>query len=246
MIVLFRWLLICLASSSAWSAPPVLRIALGETKMPYVSAQTRSGIEYDIVTQALKNAGYTAQLNYLPNKRAQLELQEGRLDAAISNHGMYLSEPYIAYQNMAITLCSRQAVVASVADLAHYQTAAFHNARQYLGADFAQIAKDRQRYRELSPQQLLNRMLLAQRVDVVISDINIFKHEQSLADPQAKQALCPFTIFLPTLYRLQFRDSKVRDRFNLALKGLREQGLYEQLAKKYDLLLDSHRPYFKP
>jgi polar amino acid transport system substrate-binding protein len=247
MLQSFRFSLICLCISTyAWAAAPTLKIALGETKMPYVSAETQSGIEYDIVTQALQRAGFTVVVDYLPNKRAQLELHEDRLDAAINNAGRYLSDPYIAYQNMAITLCSQRISIASIDALAQFQIAAFHNANQYLGADFARIAANKQRYRELSPQQLMNRMLLARRFDVAISDINIFKHVQQEIDPRANQPLCPYSIFPPTVYRLEFRDPLVRDRFNQALKALREQGLYEQLAKKYDLPLDQNRPYFKP
>jgi polar amino acid transport system substrate-binding protein len=232
--------------STAWAAPPVLHIALGETKMPYVSSENQSGIEYDIVTQALKLAGYQVNVEYLPNKRAQLEFRDGQLDVAISNTGNTLSEPYIAYQNMAITLCQKQINIDSIKALARYQVTAFHNANQYLGADFARIAANKSNYREVSPQQLMNRMLLADRVHVAIGDINIFKYEHKKIDPLGKQALCSFAVFPPTLYRLEFREPKVRDRFNVALKYLREQGIYEQLARKYGMPLDQNRPYFKP
>jgi len=237
---------VVLCISAPLYAAPTLTIALGETKMPYVSAETQSGIEYDITKQALNLAGYQVKIDFLPNKRAQLKLQEGQLDAAIGNTGQYLSDPYIAYQNMAITLCKRQIRINSVPELAAFQVAAFHNANQYLGAEFAKIATNKTNYRELSPQQLMNRMLLAARVEVAISDINIFKHEHEILDPSANHTLCPFAIFPPTKYRLAFRDPIARDRFNVALKTLREQGFYEQLAKKYGMPLDQHRPYFKP
>ena len=224
----------------------MLHIALGETKMPYVSSENQSGIEYDIVTQALKLAGYQVNVDYLPNKRALLKLNDRQLDVAISNTGNHLSEPYIAYQNMAITLCKQNLSIDSVKALAPYQVAAFHNANQYLGADFAKIAASKSNYREVSPQKLMNRMLLADRVQVAISDINIFKHEHEKLDPLSQPSLCPFAIFPPTHYRLAFRDPNTRDQFNLALKTLRDQGLYEQLAKKYGMQLDHHRPYFKP
>ena len=240
----FLLYLCCL--STAWAAPPVLHVALGETKMPYVSSDNQSGIEYDIVTQALRLAGYKVKIEYLPNKRALLEFRDGQLDGVISNTGNYLSEPYIAYQNMAITLCQKQINIDSIKALAPYQVTAFHNASQYLGADFAKIASNKINYRELSPQKLMNRMLLAARFDVAISDINIFKYEHKKIDPLGNQALCPFAIFPPTLYRLEFREPIVRDRFNVALKNFREQGLYEQLAKKYGMPLDQNRPYFKP
>lgn len=223
-----------------------LQIALGESKMPYVNAETQSGIEYELVTRALRDAGYAFEVLHLPNKRAQMQFSHGQLDAVIVTAGDTVSEPYIAYKNMAITLCERRIVVGKVTDLAPYQTGAFNNAGKFLGEDFARIAADPEHYREISPQKLLNRMLLAKRIDVAIADINIFQHDQAEADPQARQPLCPFAVFPPTLYRMQFRDPTIRDRFNQALGQLQTSGFYEALAKKYKLPLDKQRPYFKP
>ena len=223
-----------------------LQIAIGESKMPYVDAATQSGIEYELVTRALHDAGYAFEVQHFPNKRAQIQFSQGRLDAIIATAGAIVSDPYIAYQNMAITLCERRITISKVSDLANYQTGAFHNANKFLGDDFARIAADPERYREASPQILLNYMLLAQRIDVAISDINIFQHAELAADPQARQPLCSYALFPPTLYRLQFRDPLVRDRFNQALSNLRNSGFYGALARKYKLPLDRSRPYFKP
>ena len=41
----------------------------------------------------------------------------GRIDAAISNNGPFVSEPYIAYRNMAITLCHRHLQPKHIAEL---------------------------------------------------------------------------------------------------------------------------------
>lgn len=223
-----------------------LQIALGESKMPYVDAATQSGIEYELVTRALGDAGYAFDVQYLPNKRAQMQFSQGQLDAVIVTAGAIVSDPYIAYKNMAITLCERRITVNKVSDLIHYQTGAFHNARRFLGNDFTRIAADPERYREVSPQILLNYMLLAKRIDVAISDINIFQHADLDADPQSQQRLCSYALFPPTLYRLQFRDPVIRDRFNLALAHLRSSGFYGALARKYKLPLDRNSPYFKP
>ena len=45
------------ALSAHPAAQPTLRVALGETKLPYVDAEQGKGVEYDIVTQALNLAG---------------------------------------------------------------------------------------------------------------------------------------------------------------------------------------------
>ncbi len=236
---------ICLWGMGALQAAP-LQIALGESKMPYVWAETPSGIEYELVTRALQDAGYTVEVQHLPNKRAQLQFSHGQLDAVIVTEGDTVSDPYIAYKNMAITLCEQRIAVSKVSDLAPYQTGAFNNAGKFLGEDFARIAADPSHYREITPQKLMNRMLLAKRIDVAIADINIFLHDQQEADPGASKPLCAFALFPPTLYRMQFRDPLIRDRFNQSLGQLRASGFYEALAKKYKLPLDRQRPYFKP
>lgn len=223
-----------------------LQIALGENKPPYISTETRSGVEYELVTRALQDAGIAFEIQHLPNKRARLIFSHGQLDAAVATEGNIVSEPYIVYKNMAITLCEQQIKLSKIADLAPYQTGAFNNANKFLGADFASIAADLTHYREISPQKLLNGMLMAKRIDVAVADINIFQNDQQEIDPQGSKALCPFAILPPTLYRLEFRDAALRDRFNLALAQLRANGFYEALAKKYKLPLDRQRPYFKP
>lgn len=238
--------LLIMTAVSGYASAQVIQVAIGVTKMPYISAENHTGIEYEIIDLALKKAGFSAQIQHMPIKRAQNELAQGRLDAAIHTEGANTSDAYIAYQNMVITLCERRLQIEKIADLSRYQVGSFHNASHVLGTDFARIASDKRRFREISPQQLMNRMLMANHLDVVISDINIFKHTQAEIDPQATKSLCPFAIFAPTLYRLQFRDTTIRDKFNIALKQLREQGLYEALAKKYNTALDQKTPYFKP
>lgn len=225
---------------------PVLQIAIGENRMPYVSVDTQSGIEYELLTRALHEAGYGIAVHFVPNKRAYLQFARGELDAIIVTEGGIVSAPYIAYRNMAITLCDQQISLHKPADLASYQTGAFNSANKFLGKDFARIAQDPKHYREVSPQKLLNRMLWAQRIDVAVADINIFQHDQAEVDPEGSKPLCPFALFAPTLYRLEFRDPTVRDRVNQALSQLRASGFYEALAKKYKAPLDKQRPYFKP
>jgi polar amino acid transport system substrate-binding protein len=233
-----------LLCNAALAAP--LRVALGESKLPYVAAETQSGIEYDLVSAALKRAGIVHQIYFIPNKRAQAMLANGELDAAINNDGTNVSEPYIAYKNMAITLCEKRVNLEKISDLARYPVGAFQNAHLYLGAEFAAVAQNKTHYFEVAQQHLLTRMLSVGRIDVVVSDINVFKQFNREVDPTAKRDICPFPLFSPTRYRLAFRDAAIRDRFNAALSQLREAGMYEELAKKYDLPLDGQRPYFKP
>ncbi|WP_051460186.1 ABC transporter substrate-binding protein [Pseudogulbenkiania sp. MAI-1] len=243
-------LLYVLLSLPALGAEPglPLRVAIGETKAPYVMAEEQRGVEYELVTSALQLAGYQPQVSFAPNKRAQEWLAAGRVDAAIANDGGYLSEPYIAYQNMAITLCRRQIRLDSVLDLGRYRVAAFQNAQRFLGPDYAAMAAGNPDYVEQSPQITVNRLLYTGRTDVAVADINVFLQFNDELGPgiDAQPAPCPYALFPPTPYRLAFRDAVARDRFNKALRLLHQQGFYEALAKRYHLPAPQGRPSFKP
>lgn len=227
---------------------PPLRVAIGETKPPYVLAEERRGVEFELVTTVLRAAGYQPQVLFAPNKRAQGWLAEGRVDAAIANDGGFLSSPYIAYQNMAITLCSHRIELNSVAELGRYRVAAFQNAQRFLGPGYAAMAAGNPNYVEQSPQIAVNRLLYSGRTDVAVADINIFQQFNDELGPglDAQQSLCPYSLFPPTLYRLAFRDEQARDRFDKALGLLAQQGFYETLAKRYGLPAPQGKPSFKP
>lgn len=227
------------------SAAP-LQIAIGENKPPFIIKDSRAGIEYEIITQALKDAGLEFEIQHVPNKRARMLFAHGQLDAGITTEGRFVSEPYIAYRNMAFTLCEREIKLSKMADLAPYKIGAFNNAEKFLGTEFASIAAHPENYREISPQQLMNAMLQSKRIDVAVAEVTIFEHLHRTGNPPGTKALCPFALFAPTLYRLEFRNPLLRDRFNQALAQLRASGFYEALAKKYQLPLERQRPYFKP
>ncbi|RFP13122.1 hypothetical protein D0T25_23780 [Duganella sp. BJB488] len=93
-------ILLCEFASSAMALgnAQTLRVAVGETKPPYVFSQEQRGVEVELITSLLNGAGYQPRMFYLPNKRAEMMLGIGALDAAISPRGAFLSEPYIAYQ----------------------------------------------------------------------------------------------------------------------------------------------------
>jgi len=245
------WLVLLLGNraqpAAASDKAAALRVALGENKPPYIFQQEQRGVEVDLVLSLLQDAGYAVQLLYLPNRRAQRMLAIGMLDAAISAEGDYLSAPYIAYQNVAVTLCSAHIVLNSVADLAGRRIAAFHNAHLYLGPEFMAVAAGNPDYRE-PPQDSINRLLYARGIEVGISDINVFRNinERLGLDAQAAGPWCPHRLFAPTQYRLAFRNRDARDRFDRALRQALKGQRYEALARRYRLPLNNGHPYFKP
>ena len=239
-----------LCGALKWAvAAPVLVIALGQNKPPYTTQSPPGGIEYELVSAIVSQMGYRANIVMVPNARAHLMLGSGKVDAAISHDGKIVSEPYIAYQNFAISLAGKALPIKSIADLAPYRVTAFQNAHLFLGPDFAQMSAHNPQYQEVSPQQDANRLLYRDRTDVVISDANLFFYlnRQIAQEVDTQQRVDLNHIFPPTLYRLEFRSAPLRNRFNQALRQVLRSDLYDRLAQKYLAPQDAQgTPYFKP
>jgi polar amino acid transport system substrate-binding protein len=218
-----------------FSENTVLRVGLSENKPPYTVASPLGGIEYDLVTQVVQGMGMTPEIQFLPNARAQALLRMGELDASISTTGEFLSLPFVAYENVAITLKRRNLSVVSVSGLEPYAVAAFQNAHLFLGPEFAKMAAANPGYRESAPQISLNRLLYTGRVDIIVSDWNIFNGLNSHVEESidTTQPVKVHRLFPPTRYSLSFRNPSLRDAFNASLLKVLATDPYPALAAKY-------------
>ena len=87
-----------------------------------------------------------------------------------------LSQPYVTYQNVAISLKEKSIKIDKIKDLQKYTLVAFQNASPILGSEFANAAKTSPLYIELPEQYRQVELLLNGKVDVVVMEINIFKY----------------------------------------------------------------------
>ena len=154
----------------------------------------------------------------------------------------YFSEPYVVYRNVAITLASRKIVLTKIADLAGRSVAAYQNARLLLGDEFKAVKASHVRYVEHADQAIQNRLLFSGQVDVVISDRFIFDHFTTALTPQFDpgQPVVYHPIFPATPRRAAFRNPAVRERFNVALKGMQQDGSQAAIYRKYNVVVDIH------
>ncbi len=221
-------------------------LAVGLSLAPYVFTDSWSGLEYDIVKEALALEGETVRPHLMPLARVAPELQAGRVDAAMtmrqdSGVEAYYSDVHITYRNYAITLASRHLAIASVADLAGKSVVAFQGAAKYLGPDYAAMAAHNPRYHEEAKQVVQPLLLYLGRVDVVVADRNIFGwfagDPSVTARANTRQPLEFNPIFPPTEYRVAFADAGLRDRFDRGLARLRQSGEYRRIVARYSRFL---------
>jgi polar amino acid transport system substrate-binding protein len=229
------WLAILLwCTTGVHALPSVVRVAVGEGKPPYTFAHPAGGIQYDILSQIITRMGCRPDIVMVPLARAQAMLESGAIDGTLGTTGDFASQPFIAYQNAAISLHRRGLVIRSVGDLKNLRVVAFQNARIFLGREFQAMADANPQYQEVSPQVIANQLLFNGRADVVISDVHIFDYlTREVEFVDTTQPVAVHALFPPTRYRMIFREREVRDAFDKALKTVLSENPYPALVKKY-------------
>lgn len=206
---------------------------------PYGIKESASGIEVDIVRAALKVKGHTITIRFVPFGRVAQDFIDGKIDAANTvspNSGVKAeySDSHITYQNVATTLKDSGLEVGSIGDLTSLKVVAFSNASKYLGDEFAAMAKASKNYREVADQIAQNKLLMSGRTQAVVGDFRIFQYyNKKIAGKIELKEVTFNKIFAPTDYSVAFRDTAIRDDFNVGLKTIRESGEYDKIIASY-------------
>lgn len=240
------WFATTVIVTLAMASPPGhardVTVAIGLSLSPYVISDENRGMEFDIAREALALEGHAMRPRYLPLIRVVKEIETGQTDAALTqqdNRGIpvHYSDVYITYQNVAITLASRQLRIERMEDLTGKSILAFQKATLYLGPAFKAAVEGNPQYREEAKQVLQPAMLYHDRIDVVIADRNIFswfaRQPEVTAKADTTQPLHIHPLFPPTDYRVAFRDPGLRDDFNRGLAKLKAGGDYDRIIQRY-------------
>ena len=213
-----------------------IRVALGDKLAPYI-IEPNSGMEYEIIKSAFELKSYKMIPVFVPFARLAKSAETGAYDVVATINedskikNVYYSDSYITYENVVVSI--KEYKIKSVADLKNKSIIAFQDANIYLGKEFADVVKNNPNYFELANQEGQVASLMKERVEVVVTDLNIFKYYYNKSSLFKQKQYIVYRIFKPTYYKLAFKDKKIRDDFNLGLKLLKNNGNYTKILKKY-------------
>jgi len=233
--------MLCMVSLS--SAEPV-RMAFANTIPPYTIPETSTGIELDIVREALAFRNHTLIIHYMPLSRMPGSFTLGEVDGVMTDFGTDLSpldghyaEPVILFNNRFYSLKDRNLQIREPSDIKGLSIVAFPGAQRR----FPEWLKDSQAdglYHEIKVQKLQILLLFAGRYDLVLSYTVVFQYffSQQLKNNnlQAKP-LSEHDVFVerPLDYRPVFKSRKIRDDFNEGLQVLKSSGRYQEIFDAY-------------
>ena len=219
-------------------------VAVGLAKPPYVIQTDDSGYELDLIRNVLKAMGKEATFVYTQFGHSTKMLDVEGVDAVITTNSKVfsdvtqLSNNYITYQNIAISLKRNNIELNEIKDLEKLSIASFQKANKVLGKDFADAASKSPTFLKIADQSQQTQLLLKGRVDVLIMDINIFKYfilELNMNNNDIERLFTFHPIFPETHYRVAFKNKTYIPLFNNMLAKYKESDKYLVLRKHYNL-----------
>jgi len=208
---------------------------------PYYIAESNSGIFTDIIEAAFRYIP-DHKPKYLfgrPNKRLWHDFKTGRIDA-VSNlfDSVKLdgcrSDPVFRFRDVAVTKLKDNFKIQKISDLAGKRIITFQGAKDFFGPEFARFT-DFKVYTEIAKQELQSTMLYHGRADVSVGDMFIFLQSlKKIRGSVVMPSQFKFHGIFPAISsRMGFRNYRLCEQFNKALKQIRESGEYEAIYKSY-------------
>jgi polar amino acid transport system substrate-binding protein len=235
-------LAVCCTVAPSWADEVVM--AFGEKIPPYCFPESNSGIELDVIGEALAYRGHTLIPVYYPLARVPVSFRQGKVDAAmtdlgqdLSDSGAFYGDSAVVYDNVLITLKSSNLKLNTPEDLAGLRIVAFQGAVQRY-PEWLEKAQRDHLYFEQNNQELQVLGLNKQRYEVVLSDRSIYRYfelqlERTALFHAKDVEMHEFVKVNPQDYRPVFRNEQIRDDFNEGLRHLKETGRFQAIYDNY-------------
>lgn len=235
-----RWVTVflCLFMSAQIHAQQ-LTLASSGSIPPYVYSESDTGIQLDIIREALTISGHTLKVMYLSNKRGLNFLKTKNVDGVINvpagASDLYYSDSTIEYQNGITVLKNRNLKISDISDLHTLRVIGFQNASNYFGKEFKAMTQKNDHYDEVVNQLAQLNMLFRNRCDAIVMDHRIFDHYFNTYknEPGFNQATVFYNILPPSPRYVAFHNEALRDQFNKGLKQLKNSGRYQAIINSY-------------
>ena len=219
-------------------------MGFGNNLPPFCIAESNSGVEVDIIREALAFRGHVLRPVFYPIKRVPRYFIEKKIDAAMMDSGMNLiphgghyAEPAVIYDNVFIVLKDRNLHIEKPDDLKGHTVMAFPGALERY-PEWLNAVKKAGNYAEINEQALQVKVLYNGRYDVVLSDRYIFRYYAKLLE-QERKILPHKTIEYkfgqenPDNYRAIFRNKSIADDYDAGLKAMKKSGRYKAILDQY-------------
>jgi polar amino acid transport system substrate-binding protein len=229
-------LLILFGSFCATAIPKTLQIAvnIGPPWAYYQEGEGVTGIDVEIIRHIFSELGYDTEFHLLGYNRLIKEFNEGKYDvaspAAFPPEYGHLTQPYLPFKDVAVSLKSANHTINTIADLKGKNIIAYQFARTVLGEKFANTVQQAN-YLEVAERELQLKLLVNNRTDVVIGERRLLTYIIRLHYPLRQLTIHP--IFETTSYGAIVKDPQLQQQFDKQLSMLKASGDYDKILNQW-------------
>lgn len=225
-------------SCNIFAADKTLSVAvnLGKPWAYYHPVQGVTGIDVEIIRTVFKRLGYEVDFHLLAYNRLIKEFNDGVFDFASpaafhSNIGV-LTQKYLPFSDVAISMKSRGVVVKNIGDLQNYRIIAYQHAESVLGQEYKETVKQTP-YLELAEREVQIKLLIHDRTDLVIGERRLLTYIAKELYPS--HPLDIHNIFPVVNYGAIAKDKEIAQRFDIELNKFILTGEYQRVLDKWKL-----------
>lgn len=228
---------------SSFAHADKVKMAFGDSLPPFIFPTDQTGIELDIVREALAYNNHTLEPVFVPMERLVQTYKEKSTDAimmdvgdrSLKKFGCYSKAP-VLYKNVFITLKKQNINIKSPQHLKGLKINSFIGAAKRYPDWLSKVYSDGT-YFEDGNQSLQILQLVNGRIDSVLSDIDIFKY-YFLKSNLKNISFSDFETFdvlteNPLEYRPVFRSKKICRDFDEGLAKLKKTDRIKKIYQQY-------------
>ena len=234
-VVLLVWVLLSNSNSSELKE---IKVGVGFLRPEGKELEPLKHFELEITKVILKKMGLRPQFVYCELVEIPQKIISGEVEVALTLKtglagGIYYSDDYIVYQNVALAFKESNVKIDDIKDLKKYSVTAFQNANRYLGSQFKEVATNHKNYIEFLEQKVQVQKFINKQFNVFVGDYEIFKfHLKELGKSIDEKNIEVFRIFSPSNYKMGFLNKELRDNYNIQLEKVKESGDYLKIRQK--------------
>jgi len=225
-----------LLSYNIFAANKTLSIAvnLGKPWAYYHPVKGVTGIDVEIIRTVFNRLGYDVEFHLLAYNRLIKKFNDGQFDfaspAAFQSEIGTLTQKYLPFSDVAISLKSKGAEVSDIDDLQNYRIIAYQHAESVLGQAYKDTVKKTQ-YLELAERYVQLNLLVHGRTDYVLGERGLITYIAKELYPSHQLDI--HKIFPVVSYGAIAKNKEIAERFDIELKKLILSGELKKVMDKW-------------
>lgn len=218
-----------------------VHLAVPMSLQPYFIAWSDTGLTYETVAAAFKAKGrqvfpvYVSQRGLTNILATREDIDCAAFQSEAESEGWPSTQDLHPFHDYAVTLAANEIEIKRAEDLAGKKVIAYLGSKESLGDTFKEVVSNNPQYREISNHRAQLKLLIKNRVDVIIADRLLIKWyvDYLTQDSEQPPAITYHDLFQPSQLKFSCRNSDLIKDYLAGLEAIKANGELEKIRSRY-------------